>query len=84
VPVAGIIDEMGLVEIIDEEVGTHPQEKLSVDTIVKAMILNCLGCINAPLYLFSEFFKGKALEHLLGEGIKGENNREIALGRVIN
>jgi hypothetical protein len=23
--VAGIIDEMGLVEIIDEEVGTHPQ-----------------------------------------------------------
>jgi len=58
--VAGIIDEMGLVEIIDEEVGTHPQEKLSVGTIVKAMILNCLGCINAPLYLFSEFFKGKA------------------------
>jgi transposase len=51
------IDEMGLVEIIDEEVGTHPQEKLSVGTIVKAMILNCLGCINAPLYLFSEFFK---------------------------
>ena len=48
--VAGIIDEMGLVEIIDEEVGTHPQEKLSVGTIVKAMILNCLGCINAPLY----------------------------------
>ena len=46
--VAGIIDEMGLVEIINEEVGTHPQEKLSVDTIVKAMVLNCLGCVNAP------------------------------------
>jgi hypothetical protein len=48
--VAGIIDEMGLVEIINEEVGTHPQEKLSVGIIVKAMILNCLGCVNAPLY----------------------------------
>ncbi|UXE60496.1 MAG: DUF4277 domain-containing protein [Woronichinia naegeliana WA131] len=43
--VAGIIDEMGLVEIINEEVGTHPQKKLSVGTIVKAMILNCLGCV---------------------------------------
>jgi len=29
---------MGLVEIINEEVGTHPQEKLSVGKIVKAMI----------------------------------------------
>jgi transposase len=81
--VAGIIDEMGLVEIIDEEVGTHPQEKLSVGTIVKAMILNCLGCINAPLYLFSEFFKGKALEHLLGEGIKAEDLNDDKLGRYL-
>jgi len=82
--VAGIIDEMGLVEIIDEEVGTHPQEKLSVGTIVKAMILNCLGCINAPLYLFSEFFKGKALEHLLGEGIKAEDLNDDKLGRSLD
>ncbi|MFM7191261.1 MAG: IS1634 family transposase [Microcystaceae cyanobacterium] len=82
--VAGIIDEMGLVEIINEEVGTHPQEKLSVGTIVKAMILNCLGCINAPLYLFSEFFKGKALEHLLGEGIKAEDLNDDKLGRSLD
>ena len=82
--VAGIIDEMGLVEIVDEEVGTHPQEKLSVGTIVKAMILNCLGCVNAPLYLFSEFFKGKALEHLLGEGIKAEDLNDDKLGRSLD
>jgi len=82
--VAGIIDEMGLVEIVDEEVGTHPQEKLSVGTIVKAMILNCLGCVNAPLYLFSEFFKGKAVEHLLGEGIKAEDLNDDKLGRSLD
>jgi transposase len=82
--VAGIIDEMGLVEIINEEVGTHPQEKLSVGIIVKAMILNCLGCVNAPLYLFSEFFKGKALEHLLGEGIKAEDLNDDKLGRSLD
>ncbi len=35
--VAGIIDEMGLVEIIDEEVGTHPQEKLSGEHLTYAI-----------------------------------------------
>jgi hypothetical protein len=25
--IAGIIDEIGIVEIIDKELGTHPQEK---------------------------------------------------------
>lgn len=82
--VAGIIDEMGLVEIINEELGTHPQEKLTVGTIVKAMILNCLGCVNAPLYLFSEFFKGKAVEHLLGKGIKAEDLNDDKLGRSLD
>jgi hypothetical protein len=25
--IAGIIDDIGIVEIIDKEIGTHPQEK---------------------------------------------------------
>jgi hypothetical protein len=36
--VAGIIDEIDLVEIINEEVRIHPQEKLSVGRIVKASL----------------------------------------------
>ncbi len=35
--------------------------------VVKAMILNGLGFVSVPLYLFSEFFVGKAMEHLLGD-----------------
>ena len=27
--IAGIIDEIGIVEIIDQELGIHPQEKVS-------------------------------------------------------
>ena len=27
--------------------------------------------VSAPLYLFSKFFEGKAVEHLLGAGIQG-------------
>jgi transposase len=46
------------------------------------MILNGLGFVSAPLYLFGEFFVGKATEHLLGEGIKPEhlNDDRIARG----
>lgn len=38
--IAGIIDEIGIVEIIDQEIGTHAQEKVSAGLVVKAMIIN--------------------------------------------
>ena len=41
--IAGICDEMELVEQIDRQLGTHPQEIISPRLVVKAMILNGLG-----------------------------------------
>ena len=82
--VAGIIDEIGLAQEIDRRVGTHPQEHVSSSQAVKAMILNGLGFVSAPLYLFGEFFSGKATEHLLGEGIKPEHLNDDRLGRVLD
>jgi hypothetical protein len=38
--VAGIIDKIGIVELIDEQVGQHSQQKVSTGQAVKAMILN--------------------------------------------
>jgi transposase len=35
------------------------------------------------LYLFSEFFSGKATEHLIGKGIKAEYLNDSRLGRVL-
>jgi transposase len=81
--IAGIIDEIGIVEIIDKELGTHSQEKVSAGQVVKAMIINCMGFLTAPLYLFSEFFRGKATEHLMGKGIKAEYLNDSRLGRVL-
>jgi transposase len=81
---AGIIDEIGIVEIIDKELGTHSQEKVSAGQVVKAMIINCMGFLTVPLYLFSEFFSGKATEHLIGEGIKAEYLNESRIGRVLD
>jgi Domain of unknown function (DUF4277) len=35
--IAGIVDEIGIVEIIDWEIGTDPREKVSAGQVVKAM-----------------------------------------------
>ena len=82
--VAGIIDEMGLVEQINQLLGTHPQEMISPGQAVKAMILNGLGLVSAPLYLFERFFVGKSSEHLLGEGISPAHLNDDRLGRVLD
>src|SRR5918994_6763371 len=82
--VAGIIDQIGLAEEIDRRVGTHPQEHVSSSQAVKAMILNGLGFVSAPLYLFEEFFLGKATEHLIGAGIEPEHLNDDRLGRVLD
>ena len=82
--VAGIVDEIGLVEEINQQLGTHPQEHVSPGQAVKAMILNGLGFLSAPLYLFGEFFTGKATEHLLGAGIKPEHLNDDRLGRILD
>jgi transposase len=82
--VAGICDEMNLVEQINRLLGTHSQEIISAGQVVKAMILNGLGFVSAPLYLFEKFFVGKATEHLLGEGIRPEHLNDDRLGRVLD
>jgi transposase len=82
--VAGLVDEIGLVEIINKRLGIDPREKVSTGVIVKAMILNGLGFVSAPLYLFGQFFQGKATEQLLGEGIKPEHLNDDRLGNVLD
>jgi transposase len=82
--VAGIIDSIGLVEIVNELLGEDVSEKVSAGHVVKAMILNGLGFVSAPLYMFSEFFKSRACEHLIGEGVKPEYLNDDKLGRTLD
>lgn len=81
--VAGIIDRIGLVERVNERAGTSPDEFITSGQVVKAMILNSLGFVSAPMYLFSCFFEGKPTEHLLGEGIRPEHLNDDKLIRVL-
>ena len=82
--VAGIIDQIGLVEEIDRQIKPHPQQIISTGQVVKAMIINGLGFVSAPLYLFQKFFVGKATEHLLGEGIQPEHLNDDRMGRALD
>ncbi len=80
--VAGLVDALGIVEAVNQHVGEDPREQVSPVIVVKAMMLNGLGFVSAPLYLFQEFFVGKATAHLLGPGIRAEHLNDDRLGRV--
>ena len=82
--VAGIIDELGIEDLVNQALGTDKREKISAGIIVKAIILNGLGFVSRPLYLFPQFFEDKPIEHLLGEGIKAEEINDDKIGRVMD
>ncbi len=55
--VASILDQIGLVQTVDRFVGPRPGEKVSTGMALKAAILNALGFVTSPLYLFGHFFQ---------------------------
>jgi transposase len=82
--IAGIIDEIGIVEKINEIFLIDSREKINTGEVIKAIILNELGFVSKPLYLFSQFFEDKAIEHLLGYGIKASDLNDDKIGRVMD
>ena len=70
--VAGLIDEIGIVELINQKLGVDNREKITTGQVIKALILNGLGMVSRPLYLFSQFFEDKAIEKLNRTGINSE------------
>jgi transposase len=82
--VAGIVDAIGLVDIINDFLGKEDDEKVSAGHVVKAMILNGLGFVSQPLYMFPKFFDSLPCEHLIGEGVKAEYLNDDKLGRVMD
>ena len=80
--VAGIMDRIKLVETVDHQVGPRPNEKVSTGVALKAAVLNALGFVAAPLYLFGHFFQGKPTELLLGKGITPDLLNDDRMGRM--
>ncbi len=83
--IAGIIDQMGLEARTNACLGQHPQQIVSPGQGVKAMIiLNGLGFVSAPLYLYEGFFLGKATRHLLGAEVEAHHLNDDTLGRMLD
>jgi len=83
--VAGMIDELQIVESIDKELPSSSQSKnISFGESVKAMILNGLGYTNKRLYLTPIFFKDKPLKKLFGREIEASWLNDDTLGRSLD
>ena len=82
--VAGMIEELKLVEIIDARLGQDEQEKVSAGEAVKAMILNGLGFSNRPLMLTPQFYENLPLEKLFRAGVKAQDFNRHKLGRTLD
>ncbi|CDN12588.1 Transposase [Richelia intracellularis] len=60
--VAGLIDEIGIVEIINSKLGIDSPEKIASGILVKALLINGLGFVSRYLYLFSQLFDDKGIK----------------------
>jgi transposase len=80
--VAGMIDELGLVETIDSLIPS--ERKVSVGTMVKALILNAMGFSQHALYITPRFFEECPVEHLLGSGYEAADFNDDSIGRCLD
>jgi len=82
--VAGIIDELKIVEIIDEHIEADDQEDVTTGEAVKAMIINGLGFSNRPLVLTPQFFENLPMSALFRDGVKASHFNRYKLGRSLD
>jgi transposase len=82
--VAGMFDELGIGDIIDQATHQNPEMRdLTVGEAVKAMVLNGLGFINQALYLVPRFFHNKPTSRLISPRVRPEQLTDDALGRAL-
>jgi len=82
--VAGIFDDLGISEVIDEAMPKTRDCKLQHSEIIKGLIINGLGFTERRLYIFPTYFKDLALEKLFGHGIVPEDFNEDSVGRTLD
>lgn len=80
--VAGICNEIGLIETIDAQL-PDTGRKVSVGQAVQAMVLNGLGFVSRPLYLSPEFFQNKPVDVLVGAELDAADLNDDCLGRAL-
>ncbi len=82
--VAGVCNEIKLVEEIDKIVGVDVRQKVTCGEAVKSMVLNALGFVDRPLYLSPEFMNTKPVEMLIRKGQCADDFNDDVLGRALD
>ena len=81
--IASVINDLGLVSLIDARLKPDDQEALTPGEAVKGMHRNGLGFAHRPLSLSPQFFAHKPLELLLRPDVKAERLNRFQLGRTL-
>jgi len=82
--IASVINDLGLVNVIDARLKPDEQEAITPGEAVKGMILNGLGFANRPLSLTPQFFAGKPLDLLFRPGVEASMFNRFKLGRTLD
>jgi transposase len=83
--VAGMFDELGIGDVIDQATQQNPEMRdLTTGEAVKAMVLNGLGFINQALYLVPRFFQNKPTYRLISPRVAPDQLNDDALGRALD
>ena len=82
--VSASYDSLGICEIVDHLLPKKRAYKIGHGTLLKAMLLNCLGFVERRLYVYPEFFEDLAISRLLGENITASELNDDVLGRTLD
>jgi transposase len=82
--IASVINDLGLVRMINARLKPDDQEAITPGEAVKGMILNGLGFANRPLSLTPQFFSGKPLDLLFRPGVEADMFNRFKLGRTLD
>jgi transposase len=82
--VAGMFDERGIGEVVDQATPQHPAMRdLTVGEAVKAMVLNGVGFGNHALSLVPRFCQNKPTSRLMAPRVTPAQLNDDALGRAL-
>jgi len=82
--VAGVIKDLGLIEMINARLGLDDQEEITTGEAMAGMILNGLGFSDRPMSLTPPFFANKPVGLLLRDGVSAEHCNRFKLGRSLD
>ncbi len=82
--VSAICDEIELVDEIDRIIGVNPMQKVTTGEAVKMMVLNALGFVSRPIYMYPDFIENKSMCRFFRPELVPEDFNDDTIGRALD